>query len=278
MASYASYRKIKSDQIIDGAITDSQVQAGATFQVGEQWVYSARGMACHACANNGSCCCMQCGRCCQWTVPDKVARVTFEIWSGGGSGGGISCCNCCSFSQGGAGGNYAIRSVDTAPGCQYRVCAGGTYRCNRRYECNGSIGCSSFVQGYNLSNFCTVGACRGWSCNGDAWGPRTYNSGCANSCICSYFGADFGMSGVPGYKMGTSICRCHGQTNITGSAPLMGVKFGTTVTEAWCTCGCYSVMWAGGGQGGLSTYCETAEKCCAAGGPAGAGVVRITFG
>jgi len=87
-----------------------------------------------------------------------------------------------------------------------------------------------------------------------------------------------GVNGSTGYKMGTSICRCHGQEMNGGEAPFIGINYGGTASEYWCTCGCYSAMWAGGGQSGLSTYCDTAQKCCAAGGPAGAGIVRITFG
>ena len=59
--------------------------------------------------------------------------------------------------EGAGGGFYNSVMIDTAfAGCQYRVCAGGVYPCLSR-ECLGCIGCSSYVNGHNLSNFCAYG-------------------------------------------------------------------------------------------------------------------------
>ena len=66
----------------------------------------------YVCKKSG-CCAQANGRCCYWCAPDNVYKVTFEIWGGGGGGPGHTCCNCCSFAIGGAGGNYAIQTVDT---------------------------------------------------------------------------------------------------------------------------------------------------------------------
>lgn len=63
---------------------------------------------------NGGCCCL-------WTVPAGVTSVTFELWGAGGDGTGARCCE-----WGGYGpnsGNYAIKTVDTVEGCEFRICA-----------------------------------------------------------------------------------------------------------------------------------------------------------
>ena len=139
------------------------------------------------------------------------------------------------------------------------------------------MGCRSYVNGHNLGNFCVTGGCGGWMCNGDAWGPR-HQGTCANCNICGGFGADFTIMGTTGFRTGGSACRCHGQTSFTGQAPLIGKMQAVSTSEAWCACGCYVNWPAGGGQSGVSPYCETAEKCCAGGsGQGGSGIVKITY-
>ena len=58
------------------------------------------------------------------------------------------------------GGYYNSKMITTNGNCQYSVCAGGVYPCLSR-ECYGCMGCSSYVNGYNLSNFCAIGGQRG---------------------------------------------------------------------------------------------------------------------
>ena len=72
-----------------------------------------------------------------------------------------------------------------------------------------TMGCRSYVNGYNLSNSCTTGGCGGYMCNGDAWGPR-HSQVCANCNICGIFGADFGMMGTTGQYNGFGGCHCRG--------------------------------------------------------------------
>jgi len=276
MATYNSYKKIiPSEQIPDEEIVDADMQPGAGFNFGVKYIYSDRGQRCHQCSNNGGCCCMQCGRCCLWTVPDKVTSVVFELWSGGGGGAGISCCNCCSHSIGGQGGNYAVKRITTSPGCQYRVCAGGSYRCNRRGECTGGMGCVSFVQGHNLSNFCVYGTCAGTQCY-DPWGQDTQQS-CAGCQICGIFGADFGAMGSVGLRNGVGGCHCRRTSSYSGTAAMIGLQYKNQASDAWCVCGCYASYPAGGGVSGISPYCDNAHKCCSNGGPGGSGIVKITF-
>ena len=91
--------------------------------------------------------------------------------------------------QGVAGGTYNTKTISTTGGCQYRVCAGGVYRCCSR-ECNGCIGCSSYVNGYNLSNFCGQGGARG--CANTDWSVACTSR---NFCCVSpgQWGGDFAM-------------------------------------------------------------------------------------
>jgi hypothetical protein len=281
VASYASYKKVLADSIVSGAVTETNMASGAGLQYGVAWVYSTRGFVCQQCSNAGGCVCQACGRCCLWTVPTDVTRVTFEIWSGGGGGAGHTCCNCCSFSIGGQGGNYAIKTITTTPGCQYTVCAGGSWPCSKSHTCSANMGCRSYVNGYNLSNFCATGGCGGFMCNGDAWGGgnlRHFSSGCANCNICGIFGADFGVMGTSGGKLGQTMCRCNGVSSFSGSAPFVGMYHTTMATEAWCSCGCYVNWPAGGGSSGSSSYCGNNAKCCAGGsGQGGSGMVKITY-
>ena len=235
-------------------------------------------MQCHQCARQSGCCQQANGKCCYWCVPDGASTVTFEIWSGGGGGPGHTCCNCCSFSIGGAGGNYGSKTIASSPGCQYSVCAGGAWPCGKAHTCGASMGCKSYVNGHNLSNFCTVGGCGGWMCNGDAWGPRHTHFGCENCNRCGIFGADFGMMGTTGWEPGHGYCHCVYQYSGSGQPPLIGKMTVSVTNEAWCNCGCHIEWPAGGGMPGVSSYCNNWAKCCAGGsGQGGSGVVRITF-
>ena len=277
MATYDSYRQIQPDQIPTGEIQGVDLAPGAGVRVNTIWVYNTRMMACHQCANAGGCCCQYCGSCCLFTVPDNVGKVTFEIWSGGGGGAGHTCCNCCSFSIGGAGGNYATKTITTAPGCTYTVCAGGTWPCNQSHTCSAGMGCRSYVTGYNLSNFCVTGGCGGWMCNGDAWGPRHSTNGCANCNICGIFGADFGVMGTVGMKPGHGACHCYRTMAWTGTAPFIGLAMATQSSDAWCTCACFASPPATGGASGVSPYCGNFAKQCAGGIGGGSGIVKITY-
>lgn len=278
MASYASYKKFNTESLQDNTVPSTAICAGAAAAYGVQWIYNPRGLACHNCANDGGCTYQADGFCCLWTVPANATYVTFEIWSGGGGGSGMICCNYCSFSIGGAGGNYGVKSIAVQPGWQYTVCAGGSWPCAKSHTCAAGMGCRSYVNGCNLSNFCVMGACGSWMCDGDAWGPRHHDSGCANCNICGIFGADFGMMGDVGLKMGHGACHCYRTTSWGGTAPIIGLTQATQASDTWCTCGCYVNWPAGGAMSGTSTYCDNWAKNCAGGmGMGGSGVVRITF-
>lgn len=278
MATYSSYKKFGAESIQDNTVAGSAIVPGAGACFGVQWIYNERGMACQNCANAGGCTQQAAGKCCLWCVPDGVTYVTFEIWSGGGGGAGMICCNYCSFAIGGAGGNYAVRSISTTPGCQYTICAGGSWPCDRSFTCSAGMGCRSYINGFNLSNFCVTGGCGGWMCDGDAWGPRHHDSGCANCNICPMFGSDFGIAGSVGHRMGFGNCHCRRTTGWTGTAPLIGKTQAVGASETWCACGCYVNWPAGGGMSAQSSYCGNWAKNCAAGmGMGGSGIVKITY-
>ena len=276
MATYSSYKRITADNLASNVVSSTAIAPGATSTYGVQWIFNERAHNCRDC--QVGCCEQANGKCCLWTVPTGVSTVTFEIWSGGGGGAGQTCCNCCSFAIGGAGGNYAVKTIATCPGWTYTVCAGGTWPCHYSHTCNAAMGCQSFVNGCNLSNFCVTGGCGGIMCNGDAWGDRHHTSGCANCNICGFFGADMGMMGSMGFKFGHGACHCYRTTSFTGAAPMFGLVHGSSNSDAWCSCGCYVNWPAGGGNSGTSNYCDNFAKQCAAGmGMGGSGVVRITY-
>lgn len=277
MANYATFKKILPDSFIDNSITSSKVVSGAGVRTNTLWVYNERGLCLGACSNAGACTEQANGKCCLWTVPDKINTVTFELWSGGGAGAGnpgIS--NCSMKTIGGAGGNYAVKTITTLPGCQYTICAGGTWPCMCVSACVAGQGCASYAIGYNLSNFCVVGGCGGFFCASDGINPGTVMT-CANCNVCGYFNADFGMMGTTGAMIGQSWAFCGGNTMITGSAPLIGMPMYNAVSEYWCSCGCYVNWPAGGGMSGVSNYCGT-TNCLTAGTMGGSGIVKITYG
>ena len=251
---------------------------------GIQWIFNETMAVYQQCASGSAGsdnCASATGKCCHWTVPANVCCVIFEIWGGGGGGAGMTCCNCCSFTVPGGGGNYAIKAIQTKPGCQYTVCSGGTYPCCKTHSCTSGPGCPSYVVGYNLNNFCVLGGCMGIMCNGEAWAPCRSIQPCANNPDdtggCTSFGADFSISGTTGMGSSASGCHCYTHTQHAGTAPLIGLSGAIRGIESWCNCACFIIGYASGGLGGVSTYCDNYAKCCAAGNMGGPGLARITF-
>ena len=166
--------------------------------------------------------------------------------------------------------------IQTNAGCSYSVCAAGVYPCLSR-ECYGCIGCSSYVNGYNLSNFCAIGGCRAnanpsWSTacssvnpccrapgnNGGDWGLGNHSSAWSNSRHDTYRG----------------WCHCFHYGQSPTSAPLLGTTAYQSIRECWIRCGCWIVPYGHGGQNAMSTYCG---RCCGQGGTGGGGLVKITY-
>lgn len=289
MATYTDFKKISEDQIDLFSLQSNQLPGRPVFS-GVQWIYNERGLCCGQCSNywdpaQGPCagCCEQAnGKCCLWTVPAKASQVTFEIWSGGGAGAGFPagslCTNSATSSLGGAGGNYASKTISVTPGWQYTVCAGGSWPCVCARTCNAGMGCASFVVGCNLSNFCANGGQGGWWCSSDAWGPYFVNQ-CVNCSACGWFGADYGIMGTVGSVWKSTYCVCNGSIEWTGAAALIGLRQHLMMTEQnWDNCGCYVNWPAGGGLTGGSTLCQNnAAMCNAVGLMGGSGIVKITY-
>jgi hypothetical protein len=257
MANYSDYRQVKADQIPNNTVCNSKLNNDARHCFCTKWVY---GCACRCSA----------GCCCAWAVPTGVRRVFFEIWGAGGNGSGACSCNRCHHYAGAGGGYYNSKMITTSPGCTYTVCAGGVYRCLSR-ECTGCNGCTSYVNGYNLSGFCALGGYRGqaetnwttrcfsdWSC---CKGPTTW-------------GGDFGMGNHRGAWSGIFNCHCHWQQTQPTAAPFMGGQVDQQINVCWIRCACWIVPYAHGGQNAMTSYCG---RCCGQGGTGGSGVVKITY-
>jgi len=276
MSVYAQHKKITTDNIVDNVLSPAKFTAGVNVYYGIDWVFNERGLCCNACAGDGYCTEQANGKCCLWTVPTGVSKVTFEVWSGGGAGAGNLCC-CCYQSLGGAGGNYAQKTICVTPGWEYTVCAGGTFPCPCVRACIGGQGCASFVTGCNLSNFCAVGACGAVACqSGDTYSPYI-NQSCANCGVCSSYGADFGISGSTGGMTGRGYALCIKRTIFTGAAPIIGKRHMGSGSEYNCACGCFINWPAGGGMSGHTGYVGSYTNCCAAGNMGGSGLVKITY-
>jgi len=290
MSTYSKFKKIPADRVDPGIITTGKLQSGfgslRTFLVANE-----QALCFDACAAGGATDPLYCqynGKCCLWTVPTGVKKATFELWSGGGGGAGHSCLCCYHQEIHGGGGGYAVKTIDTAEGCQYTICAGGTWPCVKSYVCTGGMGCMSYVTGYGLSNFCVNGGCGGWRCTtAEGYNP-CFGDTCLGTCApggtCGFFGADFGIMGTSGAKIGHSPAQ-DGSTClrsdgiVTGAAPMTG-KYGITSTSMfWCNCGCYVVWPGGGGFTGTMSYCtDNFYGCSVSGTMGGSGAVRVTYG
>ena len=259
MANYKSYRTIRAAQIPDGTIGLEKIQAGVGPQFCVKHFYGSPG----ACTS---------GCCCLWTIPSGVTRATFELWGAGGNGHGACSCNRCQHYRGAAGGTYNTKTITVTEGNNYTVCAGGVYPCYSQ-ECNGCEGCSSYVNGSGLSNFCAVGGARGCA-NGD-WSIRCTSE---NFCCMSpgNNGGDFSMAPHQSNWSGHWNCHCTGAVahSCQTGAPFLVGSSEMQLDQCWIRCGCWTVPYASGGQGAMTTYCE---RCCGQGGTGGSGVVRVTF-
>lgn len=144
----------------------------------------------------------------EWCVPSGTTSVTFEIWGSGGGGGGARCCQ-----QGVAGGSgaYAVKTINSpVPGDTYNLFLG--IMPASQNSCLGRRGCTSFITGPGLDNFCAEGGLEGrvqcflyWggSCCSATLGNIYITGGGAggggvNDCAC-YYGADEGAPGRPSY-------------------------------------------------------------------------------
>jgi hypothetical protein len=259
MATYSSYKKITTNEIVDGSLVDANFDPDAAKTFGVRWIYGSPG----ACTS---------GCCCLWTVPSNVRKITFELWGAGGNGNGSCSCNRCHHFQGAQGGSYNTKTIASAPGCQYTVCAGGVYPCYSR-ECTACNGCTTYVNGYNLSGFC--------ACGGETGRANTAWTTQCNSYLayCRQPGDNNGdfyqITMAPGWDDANIFCHCHNQSMFPGSAALIGTTVQQQIRECWIRCGCWTVPYGSGGQGAMNTYCGSGH--CGQGGTGGSGLVKITY-
>jgi hypothetical protein len=264
MASYSSYRKINGASLDPAAVGRAELQPGARRQFGVQWFFG------QPCACSTGCCCL-------WTVPAHVTKLRWEMWGAGGSGHGACSCNRCHHYKGAGGGQYNTVTINTTPGTQYTVCAAGAGVCCR-FECVGCNGCTSYVTGSGLSNFCAIGGTPG--CANTDWTTR-----CTSAWECCLQaganGGDFGTQahasafGGVEWWFTVGFCHCHRQTSQPTSAPLIGTSVQEASNFCWMRCGCWTVPYGHGGHGAHSSYCGSG--CCGQGGMGGAGLVKVTF-
>lgn len=208
------------------------------------------------------------GRCCLWTVPAQTVNVTFELWGGGGGGHGGCCCQFANRPA--AGGSYAIRTVQTQPGCQYTICAGGSTICCC-FGCIGGNGYPSFVTGSGISTTCAQGGCGGKACCfTDAY---TCHPSFVWQCGCG----DWGLPQIAGSSKRSQYCHNQMWNFTTGSGAFSAARR----TRDWCAgnftntgaCfGCLAAFPGGGGPGGAAC----GEPCCW-GGWGQAGAVKVSY-
>ena len=264
MANYSSYKKVAGDQIATGALSADKFSQSPTGTFGVKWFYGQTTRCSPGC-------------CCLWTVPTGVNKLWIQAWGAGGNGHGACSCNRCQHYMGAAGGHYNSVVVDTQAGCQYTVCAAGVYRCFSR-ECCGCIGCTSYVNGQGLSNFCAIGGCRGMA--NDSW--TTACNGINHCCRGpGDNGGQFGFTSMGAHWSNQrhdtyrGWCHCYPQGTHPQSAPLIGTTVGYSIRECWIRCGCWDVPYGHGGQGAMTTYCGSGH--CGQGGTGGGGLVKITY-
>ena len=175
MASYASYKKIDGASLSAGSLTADKINIDVRKTFGVQWFYGSPNSASAGC-------------CCLWTVPSGVTSIHFELWGSGGSGSGACSTSRCQHYKGAGGGGYNSKTIQVCPTWTYTICAAGNGPCCR-FECTGCIGCSSYVTGCNLTNFCAIGGSPG--CATGDWSTPCMSSW--DCCIQSGAnGGDFG--------------------------------------------------------------------------------------
>jgi hypothetical protein len=260
MASYASYKKIVGSQVADATIPATALQAGTLATWDVKWIY-------------GSPEALTAGCCCLWTVPSGVSKITFELWGAGGNGHGSCNCSRCQNYIGAQGGYYNSKTLATAPGCTYTVCAGGVYGCCSQ-ECLGCQGCTTYVTGYNLSGFCALGGAPG--CAIGSWDMTCFSQ--FPCCVGpSSWGGDFAMGNHEGgsWRPQGVFCHCHGKWSHPTSAPFIGTQVKQELHSCWIRCGCWTVPYGHGGQGAMTNVCGS--SCCGQGGTGGSGLVKISY-
>lgn len=258
MASYASYKKVHGDQMVNGTLSDNDINSNTLNNYGVKWI---SGVPCRC---SGGCCC-------NWTVPTGVCRMVVDLWGAGGNGAGACSCNRCHHFKAAMGGSHNTKTVGTKAGCTYRLCAAGVYRCLSR-ECVGCNGCTTYANGYNMSGFCACGGYRAES--NTSWSNACFYTNAYCRCPTHNNGEMYVVPNNPGWSTAGTYCKCHPQEMHQGVAPIIGGISTMGNRNCWMKCGCWSVPYGTGGQSAMNTYCG---RCCGQGGTGGGGLIRVTY-
>tara|TARA_B110000977_G_C11041409_1_gene479019 strand:- start:796 stop:1713 length:918 start_codon:yes stop_codon:yes gene_type:complete len=143
-----------------------------------------------------------------WCVPAGITCAFVEVWGGGGEGAGVCCCAIATPSGSGA---YANKYIKVTEGDCYFVHAGWQFCC--RSAPGGMItqgprdlNRNSYIIGPGLTNFCAEVGYAGVSVccpkvrmdsadSASRYKLKSFqDSGCAK-----FYGADYGVNGMPGY-------------------------------------------------------------------------------
>jgi hypothetical protein len=228
-----------------------------------------------------------------WTVPTNTTEIVFEIWGGGGGGAGACCCQ---WGVPGGSGAYARKTVTgTLGGCQYEMVIASPTCCSPNAAC-GFRGCTTYISGFGLSNFCAEGGIPGCTiCSIHT----VFNSGVyfvpsqENQCAC-YYGADYGVPGRPGGLHGNfstpSACEYKNIHTVPPELPGISALGGTTYYQTRiladqdtqisrrCKIGngfVGSRLTATPGTGGASAV--TCAGSCFCGSPGHPGLIRVSY-
>ena len=233
------------------------------------------------------------GKCCLWTVPTGITSVKFEILSGGGPGGSSG--GDYDNGVGGAGGNYTVKQLTksiagfTDGTSTYTICSAGTSDCSCCCQCNTSArhGCTSYVTGTGLTNFCALGGMGGntsWDVHSNCYNCHIGNTQCSlgnynagwnnDSCNTPTYGGSIEFRGTTG-SMNQQYDCCADYFSVAGSpSGPFAVSHGIS-GKHWCTgdqacCSAHAAFPGGGGAG------HSAPPGCWGGFGAG-GLVKVTY-
>jgi hypothetical protein len=234
------------------------------------------------------------GQCCAFSVPTGVTSIKFEILSGGGPGGSSG--GDYDHGIGGNGGSYGVKTLQKSvhnftDGTVYTVCAAGTSDCSCCCSCNMNCrhGCTSYVNGTGLSNFCAIGGMGGttqWDmtsqCYNCFWGNLqcsvgNYNAGWANyACNTPVYGSDMCFYGTTGSYNRQYDC-CADAFGVAGApaGPISaqhGISGKHMCIGNLACCTAHAAFPGGGGPGHATAAVDACWGSFGAG-----GLVRITY-